>query len=344
MSQSRLIKQSNNQAVLLRNPDRPTQRSLGERIRRFLRNENNKGLLFISPWFIGFILFGLMPLLTAVGNSFTTATLFKPGAWVGLQNYQQILTKDKTFADALSNMVRYLLLSIPLIISLSLFLAVLLSRRFPGNHLFRSIIYAPTLVVGAASGIMFKYVFGGGEVGLLNQFLGFVGVQSIDWVNDSNRLWLAMMGLVILNIWFVGGTMIIFLAAIKGISPDYYEAARIDGAGPTKLFLHITLPLIAPTLVFNSIMTLIGQMQLFDMPLIFATGAARGFSTGGSPLGIKNNLATFMTYMYYRGFVKFDIGYASAIALVVFGITFMLTVIVMYLSRRFTYYGEQESV
>jgi ABC-type sugar transport system permease subunit len=321
----------------------PMKRSLGQRFKHFLRNENSKGYLFISPWFIGFLLFGLIPLGTAVKNSFTTATLFKPGAWVGLQNYVQILSTDKIFGVATTNMLRYLALSIPLVILLSLFLAVLLSRRFPGNHIFRSIIYAPSLVVGAASGIMFKYVFGGGEIGLFNQALALFGVASIDWVNDSNRLYLAMMGLVILNLWFVGGTMIIFLAAIKGISPDYYEAARIDGADAFQLFRSITLPLIAPTLVFNSIMTLIGQIQLFDMPLIFATSAAGGFSTGGNPLGVKNNLATFMTYMYYRGFVKLDIGYASAIAIVIFVITFVLSVFVMWLSRRFSYYGEQEN-
>lgn len=334
---------SQSQSMLLLAQEQPREPMLTRRFKKFLRNENSKGYLFISPWFVGFLLFGLIPLITAIYNSFTTTTLFKPGQWIGLANYVTLLTKDKTFTDALSNMLRYLSLSIPLVICFSLFLAVLLSRHFRGNHIFRSIIYAPSLVVGAASGIMFKYVFGGGQVGLLNQFLGLLGFPGIDWVNDSNHLWLAMIGLVILNIWFVGGTMLIFLAAIKGIPQDYYEAARIDGANQRQLFRFITLPLIAPTLVFNAIMTLIGQMQIFDMPLIFATSAASGFSTGGSPLGYKNNLATFMTYMYYRGFVKLDIGYASAIAMVIFAITFAITVVVLWLSRRYTYYGEQEN-
>ncbi len=344
MSEAYPIDQSSQQPVLplAERQQRNDKRALGYRVKRFLKDENNKGYLFISPWFIGFMLFQLVPMVTAVYNSFTNATLFKDGKWLGLQNYQRVLYQDKVFGAALNNMVLYLVLAIPLTIGLSLFIAVLLSRHFRGNHIFRSIIYAPTLVVGAAAGIMFRYVFGGKEVGIVNQFLALLGLPAIDWLQDSNHLWLAMIGLVILNIWFIGGTMIIFLAAIKNITPEYYEAARIDGASPGQLFRHITLPLITPTLVFNTIMAVINQMQIFDMPLVFAMGTASGFSTGGSVMGYKNNLATFMTYIYQTGFARGELGYASAMAMVVFCITLVLSIIVMWGSQRFTYYGDQE--
>lgn len=308
----------------------------------FRRGDNLRGYTFVSPWVIGFLLFGLAPTVLAFYNSFTSATIFKDGKWVGTANYEKLFTTDAVFQTVIGNMLFYVMLSIPLTIGLSLLLALLLRQRFRGNHLFRTIIYIPSLLVGAASGVMFKQIFSGGEFGLANQFLGTFGIEPLNWLNDSDRLWLAMLALVIVNIWLCGSTTIIFLAGLSSISETYYEAARIDGANSRQLFWRITLPLLSPTLVFNTIMVIIGQVQVFDTPLVFARGTAAGFKSGGNPLGYKNNLGTFLTYLYERGFVKGDIGYASAIAIVVFIITLVLALTVLYLARRFSYFGEQE--
>lgn len=319
-----------------------TQQSFFLRLRLFWKRESTRGYVFVSPWVVGFLLFGLAPMAAAFYNSFTSVTLFKAGEWIGLQNYDRLLFRDPVFKLVINNMLLYVGLSIPLTIGLSLLLALLLRQSFRGNHLFRTIIYIPSLLVGAASGVMFKQIFAGGEFGLANQFLGLFGIAPLNWFNDADRLWLAIVALSVVNIWFVGGTTIIFLAGLQSISDNYYEAARIDGANTWRLFRHITLPLLSPTLVFNTILVIIGQVQVFDMPLVFARGNAAGFSSGSGPLGYKNSLGTFLTYLYERGFVKNELGYASAIAVIVFMITLVLALVVLFTARRFTYFGEQE--
>jgi multiple sugar transport system permease protein len=312
------------------------------RLRGVLRRESSHGYIFISPWVIGFLLFGLVPMLLTFYNSFTDSTLFKTGEWVGFDNYERLFTSDPTFTIVLGNMALYVAVSIPLVIGLSLFFALLLREKFLGNHAFRTIIYIPSLLVGAASAVLFRQLFAGGEFGLINQFLGIFGIAPLNWLNDSDRLWLAMIALIITNLWFLGGTTIIFLAGLHAISQDYYEAARIDGAGSWKLFTRITLPLLSPTLVFNTIMVIIGQLQAFDMPLVFARGTANGFNSGGSPLGYKNSMAMFLTYIYERAFVKSQMGYASAVAVIVFLLTLGLALFVLFTAKRFTYFGDQE--
>lgn len=312
------------------------------RFRRLLNNDTARGYAFIAPWLVGFLLFGLAPMLLTFYNSFTNSTLFKTGEWIGFKNYERLFTKDPTFQIVLHNMALYVAVSIPLVIGLSLFFALLLRERFLGNRVFRTIIYVPSLLVGAASAVLFRQLFSGGQLGLINQLLGLVGIAPLNWLNDSDRLYLALAALIATNVWFLGGTTIIFLAGLHAIPQDYYEAARIDGAGSWKLFTRITLPLLSPTLVFNTIMVIIGQLQAFDMPLIFARGMANGFSSGGSPLGYKNSLAMFLTYIYERAFVKSEMGYASAVAVLVFLLTLALALFVLFTARRFTYFGDQE--
>jgi ABC-type sugar transport system permease subunit len=307
--------------------------------RPWLRREGVQGYLYISPWIVGFLVFGVAPLLAAFVSSFTKASIFRTKGWVGLDNYRTILTDDPVFADVARNTILYVLASTAVSIGLGLALALLLSKDFRGNHVFRTIIYVPSLLVGIATAYLFKQVFRGGEVGLANSALGLLGVGPVNWLGDSRHPWFALVALILVNIWFVGGTMLIFLAGLKGIPPMYYEAARMDGAGPWQLFRRITLPLLSPVLVFNTIMVLIGHIQVFETPLAFANNG--GVSTG-NPLGYENSLGTFMTYLYVKGFVYQDMGYASALAFIVFAITLVLTVAVLWLSRRFTAYGDFE--
>ncbi len=314
---------------------------------RLLRSPALKGYLFISPWLIGFLFLGLYPLLDTFYNSFTKYNLFSDPMWIGLKNYQDIFTKDHVFLQASQNMIVYVICATIISIGGGLGLALLLNRRFPGNHIFRTIFYVPSLLVGVAIGLLFKQVFVSGDNGLANGFLAIFHLAPINWLKDYSHPYIALIALLLVNLWFMGGTMLIFLAGLKGISPTYYEAAKIDGAGSWHTFWRITLPLLSPVVVFNTILTLIGHIQVFETPLVFAAtqgGITTNNLTSGNPLGYHNNLATYLLYIYIQGFVNNNFGYASALAVVIFIITLLLTMIVLAGAKRFTYYaGETDS-
>ena len=237
---------------------------------RFLRSRSLRGYLYISPWLIGFLVFGLWPLLNTFYNSFTKYNIFNDPTWIGLKNYQDIFTKDPIFAQAGLNMIFYVLAATVVSIGGGLGLALLLNRHFPGNHVFRVIVYVPSLLVGVATGILFKQVFASGQNGLANNLLALFHLGPVNWLSDYDHPWISLIALVLVNLWFMCGTMLIFLAGLKGISVTYYEAAKIDGAGSWSIFRHITLPLLSPVIVFNTIMALIGHIQVFETPLVFA--------------------------------------------------------------------------
>lgn len=307
-------------------------------IKRFFGKEAVQGYLFIAPWFIGLVIFYAGPLLNTFYNSFTNFDLFNDPQWVGIENYVHIFTRDKIFLQVCLNMFFYVLGSTAIIIVGGLFFASLLNRSFPGNHLFRTIIYVPSLLVGVASGILFKRIFGTDDVGLTNMVLGLFHIGPINWLSDFDHLWHSMLTLILVNLWFTGGTMLIFLAGLKGISPSYYEAASIDGAGPFRTFFSVTLPLLSPALVLNTILTLINQIQVFDIPLTFAQ--KDGSLNQINPLGYHNSLGTFLTYIYQQGFLEDKFGYASALAIIVFLITLLLTLLVLMLAKRLSYYQD----
>src|SRR5437588_2281556 len=294
----------------------------------FRSNEGLKGYLYIGPWLIGFLTFGLWPLLDTFYNSFTKYNLFGSPRWIGLKNYVDIFTRDPVFTRASLNMVVYVILATIISICGGLLLALLLNQRFPGNHIFRTIFYIPSLLVGVAIGLLFKQLFASGQNGLANVFLSLFHVQPVNWLQDYNHPIVALIALVLVNLWFMGGTMLIFLAGLKGISSVYYEAAKIDGAGRWSTFWRITLPLLSPVIVFNTILTLIGHIQVFETPLVFAVSQGSVASGTSNPLGYHNDLATFLTYIYERAFVLNDFGYASALAIIVFVITLILTLMV----------------
>ncbi|QBD78348.1 sugar ABC transporter permease [Ktedonosporobacter rubrisoli] len=307
---------------------------------RLARSRAFKGYLFISPWLLGFLVFGLWPLLTTFYNSFTKYDILGYQEWVGLKNYQNIFTADPRFAQVSLNMAIYVSASTVISICGGLWLALLLNRKFPGNHLFRTIIYVPSLLVGIAIGMLFKQVFAPGSNGLANAALAVFHLGPIRWLGDSNPPVVALVALILVNLWFTGSTMLIFLAGLKGISSVYYEAAKIDGAGRWKIFWHITLPLLSPVLVFNTITTLIAHIQVFETPYAFASSVG-STSSMNNPLGYHYNLATFLTYIYELAFKENGkFGYASALAVIVFIITLLLTLLVLAMAR-YTYYGDQ---
>ncbi len=308
-------------------------------IRRLLHREGVAGYLFIAPWIIGFALFYLYPLLDTIYNSFTEYRLFGTPQWIGLQNYQQLFS-DQTFLQTCMHMVIYVVLATIIYIVGGLGLALLLNRAFPGNHFFRIIFYLPSLMVGVAIGSMFVQVFNSGNFGLINQALGIVHIPPINWLTNYDNPLVGLYALIIVNFWFMGGTMLIFIAGLKGISTTYYEAARIDGAGPLQRFRFVTLPLLTPVILFNVILTLIGHIQVFDTALIFASGGSGSVGAGGfgSVLGYRDSLSTFLTYLYQEAFIYHNYGYGSALAIVIFLITLALTGVVLVSFQRFTSY------
>ena len=314
------------------------------RLMRFLRNPENAGYLFIAPWFIGFCLFTAGPLLTMFYNSFTNYDLFGDSQFIGAANYVRILTRDPVWREINWHMLVYVIGSTIITTGLGLFFAVLLARDFPGNHIFRVIVYVPTLLVGVATGMLFFRVFANGEVGLANIVLGWFHLPPVNWLQNFDNPWLGILTLILVNIWFVGNAMLIFIAGLKGISPTYYEAAQLDGATRFRIFRSVTLPLLSPVLVLNTILILIGHIQVFDTPLSFAAASGGGLSTtDANPLGFHDSLGTYLVYIYQQGFIENNFGYASALGVIVFVITLLLALVVLWGSSRFTYYGDLNS-
>src|SRR5579859_1693300 len=307
-------------------------------VRRFFKQEKVVGWLFVAPWVIGFLAFSLYPLLATIYNSFTKLGLFGEAQWIGLKNYQQLFTNDPAFGKAISNMLIFVILTTVIYIIGGLVLALLLQRNFPGNHFFRVVFYMPSLMVGVGIGSMMVQVFNGRNYGLINEALSVLHIPPVEWLNNYDHPWMSLVALILTTFWFMGGAMLIFIAGLKGISKTYYEAAHIDGANAWRRFWSVTLPLLTPVLLFNTVMTLIGNIQAFALPLIFAGGGSGSVGAVVSVLGYHDSLSMFLTYLYQEGFVDHKYGYASAIAMVIFVITLLMTAIVLGVFQRFTFY------
>ncbi len=307
-------------------------------LRRFLRKEAVAGYLFILPWIIGFLAFQLYPLLDTVYNSFTKLGLFGSPEWVGWQNYQELFSQDTDFRQALWHMLFYVIVSTIIYITGGLIMALVLQNKFRFNHAFRIIYYLPSLMVGVGIGSMMVQVFNSQNYGLINWVLGFFHVPPVQWLMNYDYPIMGMIALILVTFWFMGGAMLIFIAGLKGISPTFYDAAKIDGAGPWQRFRKVTLPLLTPVLLFNTVITLIGNIQAFALPLIFSGGGSGSVGSVTSVLGYRSSLSMFLTYLFQEGFVDHHYGYASALAMVIFAISLILTAIVLVIFQRFTYY------
>lgn len=273
------------------------------------------GYLFISPWLIGFFLFTIGPALLSLGYSFTDLDLFGRSQWIGLENYQTILTQDDLFWLALWNTLFFALLLVPLLNLIALGLALLLNRTGRGAGLLRTIYFLPALMGTVVVAVLWRFLFGT-NYGLLNAVLTALHLAPIDWLGDAN--W-TKPALVIMNLWTFGAAMWIDLAALQQVPRVYYDAARMDGADAWTRLRSITLPLIAPVLFFNIVVTLIGALQTFTPTYIFtATDLGRA--------GPDNSLLFYVLYLYRRAFREpFALGYASALAWLLLGVIAGLT-------------------
>ncbi len=292
----------------------------------FRRREAFMGYLFLSPWLLGFLIFLAGPMVASLYFSFTEYKVIKAPLWIGLANYQRMLGDD-LFWHSLSVTGRYTLASVPLGIAVALALATLLNQRIILLGIFRTLFYLPSLVSGVAVAIVFAWLFNG-QFGVLNYLLSFVGIKGPNWLGSPS--W-ALWAFVLMGLWGVGGNVVIFLAALQGVPRALYEAAEIDGATPWRRFRHITLPMISPAILFVAIMGVIGSFQTFTQSYIM---------TGGGP---ANSTLFYLLYLYKNAFNWFEMGYASALAWLLFLVIILCTMLLLRTSARWVYYeGDTE--
>lgn len=298
--------------------DRPGQRSRQ-------RRETLSGFGFLIPWLIGFFGLTLIPMVYSLYLSFTSYNIFSPPKWIGLDNYIRMFTSDPAFMQSAQITLIYVLVGTPITLAAALIVAMLLNFRDRGAGFFRSAFYAPSLIGGSVSvAIVWRAMFSGD--GPVDSTLSFFGIDLGGWIGNP-ALVLPMM--ILLAVWQFGATMVIFLAGLKQIPKELYEAAEMDGAGPWHRFRAVTLPMLSPVIFFNLLLGLIGAFQVFASAYIISNG------TGG-PAGMTN----FITlYLYKRGFSDGQMGYAAAIAWVLLIVVAIIAVILFRTQRSWVHYA-----
>jgi len=287
------------------------------------KREALEGYLFILPWFIGFLVFTAGPLLSSFYLSFTEWGFVDTPVWVGFDNYRQI-PDDPIFEIALRNTVTFTVATVPLIMVVSLCLALLMSRDLHGMHVFRTIFYIPAVIGGVAMALIWSWVFNP-DYGILNYILDQLGLGTPNWLGSQE--W-AMRAVILLSVWNVGFPMIVFIAGLENIPKDLYEAATLDGAGRWQKLRSITLPLLSPTIFFVLVTSIISSFQIFDVVYVISGG-------DGGPL---RSTLVYLLYYYQTAFSYFDVGYASALIWVFFVALLALTLIVFTTQRLWVYY------
>lgn len=282
--------------------------------------------LLISPFIIGFLLFTAGPLLASLYLSFTNYDLVSPPSWLGQANYSKLLT-DTFFWKSLQVTTVYTLLSVAPGLIFSLGLALLLNQRVPGLRIFRTFFYLPTVVSGVALAALWRWIFNA-DFGMLNYALWqLFGIKGPLWLTSES--WV-LPSLSIIALWGVGGTMVIFLAGLQGIPTELYEAAELDGATGWRRLWRITLPLLSPVIFFNLITSMIGAFQVFTTPQVLTKGGPNYASL------------VYVLYLFQVGFRDFRMGYASALAWVLFIIVLVLTIIAFRSSASWVHYEEKD--
>jgi multiple sugar transport system permease protein len=281
------------------------------------------GLLFISPWIAGFILFIVYPLTASFYWSFCDYDVLASPIWIGASNYQDMLS-DEVFWKSLYNTLFFAAFALPTGLITSLFLAVLLNCNIRGRSFFRAVYFLPSLVPIVASTMIWLWIFNG-KYGLLNNALEIIGIDGPNWLTDE--LW-TKPALVIMTIWSIGNSVVIYLAALQDVPSDIYEAAHIDGATALHRFIYITIPLISPVIYFNLIMGIIGTLQIFAQPYIMFQGGS----------AVNRSALFYTVYLFQNAFSYHQMGYACAMAWILFIIIILLTWLATKSTRKYIFY------
>lgn len=297
--------------------------------RRSLASEQNRtAYTFLLPWFIGFFCLTAGPMLGSLYLSLTKYDLFTSPKWVGLDNYIRIFTDDETFSSSLWLTFKYVLLSVPLKLTFALLVAMALNRGMRAIGIYRTVYYIPSLLGGSvAIAIVWRQIFDGN--GAVNGLLSWLGIEGPSWIAHPDYI---IYTIITLSIWQFGSAMVIFLAGLKQVPADLYEASSIDGAGKLRQFFKITLPLLSPVIFFNLVMGIINSFQAFTPAFVIGDGR-------GGPL----DATMFYTlYLYLKGFSFFEMGYAAALAWVMLVVIGVFTAIVFVTSKFWVFYGDNK--
>ena len=278
---------------------------------------------FTSPWIIGFLSFGIYPIIISFYYSLCQYDVLREPMFIGLENYRTILYEDAYFWKTIWNTLYYTIFRVPINIFLSLLIAILLNRTLKASGLIRATFFLPSLISGVALSVIWIWIFNP-QVGLLNTILAFFGLKGPLWLQDEN--W-SKLSLVIMSTWSIGGgRMLVFLAALQNVNPNLYEALKLDGGNDLQCFWHITLPLISPVIFLWSVIEVIASMQIFTEAFIM---------TKGGPL---ESTLFYNLYLYNQAFENFNMGYASALAWILLVITLIITLAQFRLSKKYVYY------
>jgi multiple sugar transport system permease protein len=296
-------------------------------------------LLFLSPWIVGFSVFFGYPLVMSAYLSFTTYDLLSSPRWVGLDNYRYLFNDDPEIWTAVKNTLWLVAVLVPLQVLFAFGVATMLARAKTGVGFFRTVFYLPALVPPVAATLGFVYILNP-ATGPVNTILDKLGIEGPLWFNDP--AW-SKPSLTLLGIWGIGNTMVIFLAAILDVPRHLSESAQLDGAGPFRRMRWVTLPTISPVILFSVVIGVIAAMQYFTQAYVAAAVAAGQASQAGSvstlELGYPEGSTMFYPILlYYNGFRFFQMGYASAMAMLMLGVAFLLTLVILGQSRRWVHY------
>lgn len=295
-----------------------TPKPLTWRFRKYL------GFVFIAPWLIAFLAFDLIPTASAFYYSFTDWNVIsKSSNWVGLENYREMFTGDRLFWPSVKNTLYYVAFAVPLGVVAGFLLALLLNSRIRFQGLFRTLFYLPAVVPTVAAIMIWLWIFDTNN-GILNWALGLAGVDPIRWLTSPDY---SKPALIIMSLWTIGGGMVIYLAGLQNIPEELYEAADIDGASGWNKTINITIPLMTPTIFFNLLLGLIGSFQVFNAAFIM---------TGGGPV---NSTRFYMLHLYEKAFQDSQMGYACAMAVLLFIVVLAITIFVNWSSKRWVFYG-----
>lgn len=295
------------------------------------RRELLRGLAFAAPFLIGFAVFIAYPILASFRYSFTDFNLFQEPQSVGLDNYARMLSDERLW-QSLGNTLYLTALGVPLTIVIALAGAHVLNMPVRGQPLFRALVYLPTIVPVVVGGYLWRWLLNA-QYGFVNHGLNLLGIPGPLWLENPD--W-SRPAIVLMSLWTVGGTMVIYLAALKDVPADLYEAAAIDGAGTWRRFTHITWPALSPVTLFQVIVTLIGFLQIFAQPYLL-TQTRLNTSSGGP----EDTMLSYAMYLFQNAFVFLKMGYASAMAWVLFLITLVITAVLLLTSRRWVHYGSR---
>ncbi len=282
-----------------------------------------EGLIWTAPWTLGFLLWIAAPMGASLYISFTDYPLLQPPAFVGGANYARLLADD-LFWKAITNTLLYAALAIPLMTVISVFLAVLLNQKVYLQPIFRACIFVPSIVPLVAAAVVWSKLLG--AEGILNSGLALFGIDGVPWLAEP--MW-AMLSVVFVTVWGVGGPVMIYLAGLQEIPEQLYEAARLDGANAPRQFWYVTLPGLSPVILFNVVIAIITAWQVFALPFVLFRGVP----------GPDNSVYFYTWYLFHQAFRDLNMGYASAMAWIQMLIILALTALTFWISRRTVYYA-----